>query len=255
MTGWPAQPATVPSAIRKRANFTDIGSAPSRFRGDLTTIVLWPEIIARLNVSASARGVMCTGIGVGIVRYRKTAASPSPPPAHRKQPSITPGSRLRGPAVGRRSPDRLRGGRQRGRGVARTGRPGRTRAIWISTMQGPVAPSMWKLTSVPSTLEPMATATAITSMRSKRSAEQIGDGAGRHQHGDHQDDADGLAARRRWSATAAPAARSAACAPAGRWRGRAADRSSRAAGRGAWRRTISSVPPPISGGLDQVART
>ena len=36
-------------------------------------------------------------------------------------------------------------------------------------MQAPVAPSMWKLTSVPSALEPIATAAAIASMRWKLS--------------------------------------------------------------------------------------
>jgi hypothetical protein len=38
-----------------------------------------------------------------------------------------------------------------------------------STMQAPVATSMWKLMSVPSAAEPEATATAITSILPKRS--------------------------------------------------------------------------------------
>jgi len=42
-------------------------------------------------------------------------------------------------------------------------------SAWTSTMQAPVAPLMWKLTSVPSAAEAVATATAIPIMRPKLS--------------------------------------------------------------------------------------
>lgn len=42
-------------------------------------------------------------------------------------------------------------------------------AAWISPMQAAVAPSIWKLTRVPSTLDPIDTTLAIASIRSNRS--------------------------------------------------------------------------------------
>ncbi len=42
----------------------------------------------------------------------------------------------------------------------------------MSTMQAPVAPSIWKLTMVPSALDPVATPVAISSIRSKLSVKR-----------------------------------------------------------------------------------
>ena len=65
------------------------------------------------------------------------------------------------------APDR--GAHQDAATAARTGRPARRTLAWISTMQAPVAPSIWKLTMVPSAADVTATAVAITSMRSNES--------------------------------------------------------------------------------------